>query len=464
VPSHNQDRKPVELLFSVDERATTEIPKLGDDFLSSPIEQRDQVSIAERNSDLENHRLDDDLCTFTKNINNDLPVHAPASFLHKLTPRDKKYLATTGSLSTPRSLSTGRPLSTNASLSTTSSLSTFSFASWSMVCLDDYLPPHQSWKISRKQRVNLAISLSYAIMIFYSTPWIDTWWTWKDFYTSKDNISQIFLSKAFYGNREASLKGPSQRRSRSKSKSLLWEIIGEPILTRLGFALIELALGKRLCELRAKDIDPISPDMDEDFLDMITAKCVLRDGLVLGETGQGYHNAVEACLTHQVIISSGLKSLDSNHPSFHQDLERFVIAPIRHFRAATWEQFSSLDDFEGETYKGSMQLDFNFNLLLGSNEPAIELDWITFEWELPEIICSIYRLSEREISLGETLRTTVVLIGYGFHYEAAICGEYLEREWGNFGLELLDMVISGLSGSPENPREYPGAIFTTNAK
>jgi len=383
------------------------------------------------------------------------------------------YVMNLGSLSTIGSVSTAGARSATDSSSTTNSsftpvtwstrsssrsLSTPpAIASWGIVCLDDYLPPNQSWGITRQERANLAISLSTAILVFHSTPWIDMWWTWKDLYTSRDDISQIFLTRNFYGTHDASLKPPPQHSSHSKSKSVFWDLIGEPVLTRLGFALVELALGKRLSELRPADIDP---NADEDMCDMITATKILAEGSVLQEVGQVYHDAVQVCLTHQVIIASGIKALDSSHPSFQQDLERFVVVPIRQFRANTWGQFSWFDELEGEKNKSSVDLSLYLNSLKESNERTIEPDWITFEWEVPEVLVSTCRQAEQPMSLSETLRTAVVLIGYEFYYEAAICEAYLEKEWGDLGTEIINLIISGIGSPQEDPREYPRAIYT----
>jgi hypothetical protein len=71
--------------------------------------------------------LIDDLCTFTKNYGDNPPVPASASPFYILALKEKKYIVRT------------------------SSLSSFSLASQSVVCLDDYLPPYQSWEIPSKK-------------------------------------------------------------------------------------------------------------------------------------------------------------------------------------------------------------------------------------------------------------------------------------------------------------------------
>jgi hypothetical protein len=209
-----------------------------------------------------------------------------------------------------------------------------------VVCIDDYLVPYEQWELNKQKRMYLALSLSHAILQFYSTPWIDMWWTWKDFCMLKDDNSQVFVTGKFYSTQKPSTPTAKQL-SHPASASLFWSCFGEPILTRLGFALIELALGKRLSELRPADVNP---NEDQDMLDTYTAKSLLADGSIFNEAGQLYHDAVQACLSHQVTMASGPRSLDSKHPNFQQDLERFVVGPIRDYHIATWGQIFDNDN------------------------------------------------------------------------------------------------------------------------
>jgi hypothetical protein len=203
-----------------------------------------------------------------------------------------------------------------------------------VVCLEDCLVPYETWELTRQKRMDLALNLSLAILHFYSTPWIDDWWTWKDFCMLKDDNKQVFVTGKFYSTQRP-LSPTAKKLAHPASSSMFWSCFGEPILTRLGFALIELALAKRLSQLRPLDIDP---NGDQDMVDTLTAKRLLEDGIVLQEAGQCYHDAVQACLSHRVMMPSGPRALDSTHPNFQQDLEHFVVGPIRDFHIATWGQ------------------------------------------------------------------------------------------------------------------------------
>jgi hypothetical protein len=203
-----------------------------------------------------------------------------------------------------------------------------------IVCLNDCLAPFTTWNLSRRTRMDLALSLSIAILQFYSTPWIDMWWTWKDFYMLKDEKSHVFINRKFY-----SIQNPHNVKARQPSRSQLafWEIYQEPQLTRLGFALIELALGKRLVELRSQFSDD-DQNLGEDALDVQTAMQIVERGFVLMEAGQIYNDVVQVCLRHQVITPSEIRVLSSEHKNFQQDLAQFVVRPLLDFHMVSWPQ------------------------------------------------------------------------------------------------------------------------------
>lgn len=207
----------------------------------------------------------------------------------------------------------------------------------SLVCLENYLAPSRSWDLSRRERMDLALGLSLAILQVFSTPWIDMWWTYKDFCILEGNKSQIFVTKKFYSTH---LDEKTQTTIHSPQSTLFWECVGEPILTRLGFALVELALGKRLSDFRGPEF---GSDTNHDMLDLATAKEVVKEGKVLEEAGQCYHDAVQACLTQQIFMPNGVKGLNSRHSDFRVDLETFVVAPVRQVYMASWGQVSKLE-------------------------------------------------------------------------------------------------------------------------
>lgn len=282
----------------------TSLPSPG----TSPPPFRGRKISLSKSDGIEPNNLIEDLCAFIKNLAEAEVKSAPPSCLGILGLKEKRYAVNVTSLDgdleeDPKSF----------------------------VCLEDYLSPNQSWNLSRQKRMDLALSLSLAILQFVSTQWVDKWWSFRDFCMLKGDKSQIFVTKKFYSTQLGAAKFDEP--VHSPQMSMFWDCIGEPILTRLGFALVELALGKRLSDLRAPGSDPNLNDM----LDLTAARKLVNEGQVLEEAGQCYHNAVQACLTHQIMTAEGVKGLNSQHAKFQADLENFVVAPVREFYLASWK-------------------------------------------------------------------------------------------------------------------------------
>lgn len=189
--------------------------------------------------------------------------------------------------------------------------------------------------LSRRDRMSLALRLSYAILQYYSTGWIDPGWSWKDFLVAqtdgqRPDESHLFVSQKFYS---ASHKSSSSESTQNNQAGGIWDPIGEPILTRLGFALIELALGQRLAELREVSVDQSMPP---DMLDFFTARHLLKTGRVMRQESRAYEDVVRACLEHQYLCRSEVKSLDSRNTSFQRDVEQSIIVPLQSIWTEAW--------------------------------------------------------------------------------------------------------------------------------
>lgn len=191
-------------------------------------------------------------------------------------------------------------------------------------CLDNLLT-NQPCLLSRRERITLALRLSYAILQFYFTPWIEACWTWRDLCMDRQNDLELFVIRKFYSSCRGIVPSDS-----SPAVSEFWNVRGEPILTKLGFALIELALGKRLAQLRSENQFNTK---DPDLLDFRTAQDVVEKGLIMQGESRGYENVVRACLYH---CTSDQKTIDSRRESFHENVERCIIAPLHTMWTASW--------------------------------------------------------------------------------------------------------------------------------
>ncbi|KAL8834256.1 MAG: hypothetical protein Q9170_003843 [Blastenia crenularia] len=242
-----------------------------------------------------------DLCIFTKELDHeDSSTDRPVGFLKR---KEKQY-----QLQMPIT-PTGTP-------------------SPNVECLD-HLLADKHFLLSRKARIRLALSLSHAILSFYTTPWIDAYWTWRDFCIDREDEGQLFATRRFYANGKEYIDSGSCH----SPTSSLWAIHGEPTLTRLGFALIELALGKRLADLRP---DQLLQSSDPDTLDFLTAKNLVDSGQIMRAESQAYEDVVRVCLKHQFIRASEPVGLDSSHPSFQENAEQSIIAPLHTIVTGSW--------------------------------------------------------------------------------------------------------------------------------
>lgn len=195
-----------------------------------------------------------------------------------------------------------------------------------IISLEDIFASNQS-KLSRKDRIMLALRLSHAVLCFYSTPWISESWSWRDFSMSRAENSQddcqLFVSHDFYSTEQAIEEREIERPATS---DFLQIYVGEPSLTRLGFALTELAIGKRLAELRTEEERQIQ---DAEMQDYRTAKRILKSGLIRDEENERYEDIVKVCLTHQFRSKEmQLRCLNSEEPSFQADAEQLIVAPL----------------------------------------------------------------------------------------------------------------------------------------
>jgi hypothetical protein len=203
-----------------------------------------------------------------------------------------------------------------------------------IVCLEELLKPsHRSAPI-RKVRMQLALRLSSAILQYCLTPWIEKTWTWKDFAVlsaeeeESNELSQLFVTRRFYSPRLSAKFEPT-----TLGINTLWSWYDEPILTKLGFALIELALGRSLQEVREEKqlrLAVIDRELDFDSLNLQTANILLKSGRIASEESKGYEDVVKACIKHQYpdTRNPGIKGLDSTDESFFDNVEESIIGPL----------------------------------------------------------------------------------------------------------------------------------------
>ncbi|TDZ25528.1 hypothetical protein Cob_v001986 [Colletotrichum orbiculare MAFF 240422] len=207
----------------------------------------------------------------------------------------------------------------------------------SVVRLDDKLNSTGDWMLPLQKRIDIAHKLAFAIVQFWSTAWIGKWWTWRDFSVKDDDSRDmaLFATRTIFPRQILELGSP-------EVPSKLWEFTpGEPLLDRLGFALVELALGKRLSQLREEHghSSEYAGHFGEDYQDLMDyglAMKLLDQNLIQGATSLAYQNVVTACLKCQVLHENGAISLTTEAGSFRDDVERFIVEPLFEYFERDW--------------------------------------------------------------------------------------------------------------------------------
>lgn len=216
--------------------------------------------------------------------------------------------------------------------------------------------------LSRKARLELAIRLSLTILQLCKTPWIDDSWTWTDVCVSHVTTTTTSL-KQQQQHTDPEKRSPSPTReeepppaapllpsSPSPVMFFLRSIYSvtcdaasppiptpprravdvmdkEPVLTKLGMALIELALGKSMADIKAGyGLDGMA---DADVGNICTARALLEGGGIRREANRAYEGVVKACIERQFHDRRGtLRAVASRDASFLASFTDAIIVPL----------------------------------------------------------------------------------------------------------------------------------------
>lgn len=165
-----------------------------------------------------------------------------------------------------------------------------------------------SAKLTRKERLQLALTLAASVLQLHKTPWLNEQWGTDDILflqgTSHPYITRSFLST------------PPSPPDDTTPKPL--PIIRNEMLFSLGILLIELCLGHSLSSLRiASDLSP-----DAALTDYMTARRLI--GEVYDEGGGRYGDAVRRCVHCE--FDQRRASLDVE--GFREGFFRGVVLPL----------------------------------------------------------------------------------------------------------------------------------------
>ncbi|ORY58057.1 uncharacterized protein BCR38DRAFT_353518 [Pseudomassariella vexata] len=216
-----------------------------------------------------------------------------------------------------------------------------------VMSMDDCLSSCDGAGLTRRVRLDLALNLASAIERFHPTSWIDMTWTWRNFsMIREDTAHRLCITKRFWSleaRRQTAVAAPASK---------FWRTLRhmDPMLIRLGFALIELAMGKRLSDLRAKmsgEDEPAEPESEwmKDLEDWNTANDLVEQNIIQDEVSLTYQQIVARCLKCEILEDTGVKLLRSGSQNFGDELDTFIVGPLRQYHADTWGVVSQMAAF-----------------------------------------------------------------------------------------------------------------------
>lgn len=197
-----------------------------------------------------------------------------------------------------------------------------------MASLDEVVG-NEHLRLTRRNRLSLAVKLSVGILQLASTPWVDYHWSWADLSIAGFDMqhldkASLFIARHFY----STLNDPKTVAKRAQDvPSLIDFVPGNKTLLKLGCALVELAFGRRLSTV--SQYTQIG-GKDPFFGEVLAAKAILNSGRLNDEEGEVYHQVVETCLGQEIPEENGqgMKSLNVHDSHFQQDISRAIIEPL----------------------------------------------------------------------------------------------------------------------------------------
>lgn len=188
-------------------------------------------------------------------------------------------------------------------------------------------------RITRRDRMAIAASITWGVLLLCGTPWLDGSWMGKDDITLVvDETSQNGVPRRSVSYPALSYKFiPETPRQGADEKRPLSGFQGSHIrnkaLFALGMVLIELGLGKPYEQIRAETrIDGL--EQSESSLEYFAvANRVINSELLALDVGESYANAVQRCIQCQFLGAESTHNF--SHAKFRKDFYTGVVAPIQ---------------------------------------------------------------------------------------------------------------------------------------
>ncbi|KAH8678134.1 hypothetical protein BX600DRAFT_431430 [Xylariales sp. PMI_506] len=200
--------------------------------------------------------------------------------------------------------------------------------------------------LSLMKRSRIAYQLCSLVLQLWKTPWIGDTWTWtklcalrvavkgNDNYPEMDTLQEnfrVFVEKDFYSANSGLVQ--------ANESSVLRLLVGSVTLVNLGLALVILALGKSMKAMREempdhfrKVRDDILDLSDSNIQDYVTARHLLRTGLIKEAVGSHYEAAIKACFGEYYEDSQGqarfLDTYEVEDGRFFENAEERIMRPL----------------------------------------------------------------------------------------------------------------------------------------
>ncbi len=188
----------------------------------------------------------------------------------------------------------------------------------------------KSGKLSRQQRLQIAVTLASTILQLHKSPWLSENWNARDIYfffngLDSDNhplISDAYVSRSF---RPPGSPQPIDQNAEANTEDFFSSQIINKTLFALGIVLIELCLNKSLEDLQSSPNNPHEETRPQSIFDVYRTATSQIDA-VYSKGGTQYGYVVQRCLKCEFGIQDSKKQLDLD--AFRGLVYEGVVAPL----------------------------------------------------------------------------------------------------------------------------------------
>lgn len=183
-------------------------------------------------------------------------------------------------------------------------------------------------KLSRRQRLGLAVTLASAVLQLYESPWLNETWSKNDIYFFFNGLDEDKCPNISDPHVLQSFRSPPVKRitGGEPTDAAANRFLGHHIINRtlfaLGVMLIELCLNRPFEDLRLVTDPQCQPNIIDDYQ---TANSMIDD--VYRKGGDNYGYVVQRCLRCEFGVRDSQKRLDSD--TFRCFVYEGVLLPLR---------------------------------------------------------------------------------------------------------------------------------------